>query len=49
MRELVADGPGRAGAASGRPAAQVDEIERRGRTVGIVGAVLNLLLIVILT
>ena len=49
MRELVAMGPPAAGSASsgGRPS-QVDEIERRGRMVGIVGAALNLLLIVLL-
>ena len=49
MRELVAMGPPSigAGAGGGRPP-QVDEIEQRGRTVGAVGAILNLLLIVIL-
>ena len=49
MREVVAMGPPAAGSASatGRPS-QVDEIERRGRTVGIVGAALNLLLIILL-
>jgi uncharacterized membrane protein len=46
MRELVAMGPPAAGSAT-KPT-QVDEIERRARTVGIVGAVLNLLLIVLL-
>ena len=53
MRELVAmppassAGPPATGAGAGRPP-QVDEIERRGRTVGVAGAVLNLILIIIL-
>jgi uncharacterized membrane protein len=46
MRELVAMGPPDSGAA-GRPP-QAVELEQRGRTVGIVGAVLNLLVIVLL-
>jgi uncharacterized membrane protein len=46
MREMVAMGPPGAGS-TGRPA-QADELEQRGRTVGIVGAVLNLLVIVLL-
>jgi uncharacterized membrane protein len=47
MRELTVMGPPAVGAGAGRPP-QVDEIEQRGRTVGAVGAILNLLLIVIL-
>jgi uncharacterized membrane protein len=46
MRDLVAMPPA-TGAAGGRPP-QVDEIERRARTVGTTSAVLNLLLVVIL-
>ena len=40
-------GPPSVGAGAGRPP-QVEEIEQRGRTVGTVGALLNLILIVIL-
>ena len=46
MRELVTGSPA-SGAGGGRPP-QVDELERRARTVGTTGAVLNLLLVVIL-
>jgi uncharacterized membrane protein len=45
MREVAAMGPTAAGA--GRPA-QVDEIERLGRTAGLTGTILNLILVVIL-
>jgi uncharacterized membrane protein len=47
MRELTVMGPPTVGTGAGRPP-QVDEIEQRGRTVGAMGAILNLLLIVIL-
>ena len=46
MRELVTGPPG-GGGGGGRPP-QVDEIERRARTVGRTSAALNLLLVVIL-
>ena len=46
MRELVT-GPPASGGGGGRPP-QVDEIDRRARTVGRTGAALNLLLVVIL-
>jgi uncharacterized membrane protein len=48
MRELASGGPPVASAAgAGRPP-QVDEIEHRARTVGIVGAVLNLNVVLLL-
>jgi uncharacterized membrane protein len=46
MRELASAGPPPA-SDSGRPP-QVDELERRARTVGIVGAVLNLDVVILL-
>jgi uncharacterized membrane protein len=46
MRELAGAGPSPA-SGSGRPP-QVDELEQRGRTVGIVGAVLNLDVVILL-
>jgi uncharacterized membrane protein len=43
MRELAAGPP-----ASGGPPPQVDELERRGRRVGLVGALLNLDVVILL-
>jgi hypothetical protein len=50
LRELNAAEPpaGAAGTTGGGRPPQVDEIERRARTVGIVSAVLNLLVVVLL-
>lgn len=48
QEELVAMGPPPAGAAAGGPPAQVIELEERGRRVGIVSTVLQLILVAIL-
>lgn len=48
QEELVAMGPPPAGAAGGQPPAQVVELEERGRRVGLVSAVLQLDLVLIL-
>lgn len=48
QEELVAMGPPPAGAAAGQPPSQVVELEERGRRVGIVSAVLQVDLVVIL-
>jgi hypothetical protein len=47
MRELAA-GAGAAATGAAGPPPQAEELERRGRTVGITGAALNLLVIVLL-
>jgi uncharacterized membrane protein len=47
MRELVTSTPPPGATAGGRPP-QVDELERRGRTVGIVSTLLNLDLVILL-
>jgi hypothetical protein len=48
MRELAEAGPPAGGAATGGPPPQVVELEERGRRVGITGATLNVILVLIL-
>jgi hypothetical protein len=48
MRELAEAGPPASGAATGGPPPQVVELEERGRRVGITGATLNVILVLIL-
>lgn len=48
MRELSAGGPPPGGAAAGGPPPQVAELEVRGRRVGVTGATLNVILVLIL-